>query len=52
MPDQVARPDSLQRFLLKGAPVRGEIVSLDGAWRQVVERHQLPVCVRDCLGEL
>lgn len=52
MPSQDARPNSLQRFLLKGAPVRGEIVSLDGAWRQVVERHQLPACVRDCLGEL
>ena len=52
MPDPAAAPDSLQRFLLKGAPVRGEIVSLDAAWRQVVERHELPTCVRDCLGEL
>ena len=33
MSSQDAQPDSLQRFLLKGAPVRGEIVSLDGAWR-------------------
>lgn len=47
-----AQPDSLHRFLLQGAPVRGEIVSLDSAWAQVVQRHDLPVCVRDCLGEL
>ena len=47
-----AGPDSLNRFLLRGAPVRGEIVSLDSAWRAVVERHDLPACVRDCLGEL
>jgi molecular chaperone Hsp33 len=45
-------PDSLERFLLRDAPVRGEIVSLDAAWRQVVERHDLPACVRDRLGEL
>jgi molecular chaperone Hsp33 len=45
-------PDSLERFLLRDAPVRGEIVSLDAAWRQVVERHDLPPCVRDRLGEL
>jgi molecular chaperone Hsp33 len=45
-------PDSLERFLLRDAPVRGEIVSLDAAWRQVVQRHDLPACVRDRLGEL
>lgn len=44
--------DSLQRFLLQGAPVRGEIVSLDTAWLEVVNRHQLPASVRDRLGEL
>lgn len=44
--------DSLQRFLLQGAPVRGEIVSLDDAWLEVVNRHELPDSVRDRLGEL
>lgn len=44
--------DSLQRFLLRGAPVRGEIVSLDDAWLEVVNRHELPASVRDRLGEL
>jgi molecular chaperone Hsp33 len=47
-----ATPDSLERFLLRDAPVRGEIVSLDEAWRAVVGRHDLPACVRDRLGEL
>jgi molecular chaperone Hsp33 len=45
-------PDSLRRFLLRGAPVRGEIVSLDTAWREVASRHAFPRSVRDRLGEL
>lgn len=44
--------DTLHRFMLDGAPVRGQIVSLDTAWREVVERHVLPDSVRDRLGEL
>jgi molecular chaperone Hsp33 len=44
--------DRVSRFLLRGAPVRGEIVSLDEAWREVVSRHDLPSAVRDRLGEL
>lgn len=44
--------DTLQRFLLQGAPVRGEIVSLDRAWTEVVARHDFPDSVRNCLGEL
>lgn len=44
--------DRVERFLLRGAPVRGEIVSLDEAWREVVARHALPPAVRDRLGEL
>jgi molecular chaperone Hsp33 len=44
--------DSLQRFMLQGSPVRGEIVSLDDAWLEVVNRHELPESVRDRLGEL
>ncbi|MCX7271689.1 MAG: Hsp33 family molecular chaperone HslO, partial [Burkholderiales bacterium] len=43
--DGRADADSLSRFLLQGAPVRGEIISLDSAWQQVVQRHDLPVCV-------
>ncbi len=48
----VGPDDRLQRFLLPRGAVRGQIVSLDEAWRQVVERHDLPPCVRDRLGEL
>ncbi|MEK9776825.1 MAG: Hsp33 family molecular chaperone HslO [Quisquiliibacterium sp.] len=44
--------DTLQRFLLQGAPVRGQIVSLDAAWAQVLDRHELADSVRNCLGEL
>lgn len=45
-------PDTLQRFMLQGAPVRGEVVSLDAAWREVASRHAFPRSVRDRLGEL
>jgi molecular chaperone Hsp33 len=44
--------DTVQRFLLEGAAVRGEIVSLDAAWREVTSRHAYPRSVRDRLGEL
>lgn len=44
--------DGVTRFLLRGASVRGEIVTLDRAWREVVARHALPEPVRDRLGEL
>lgn len=44
--------DSLLRFLFEGAAVRGEIVSLDASWLEIVDRHPLPASVRDRLGEL
>ena len=44
--------DSLIRFHLRDAPVRGEIVSLDGEWLEIVNRHQVPGSVRNRLGEL
>jgi len=44
--------DCLQRFMLQGAPVRGEFVSLDTAWREIAGRHAFPRSVRDRLGEL
>lgn len=44
--------DTLHRFILRDAAVRGEVVSLDGAWRDVVRRHTLPGSVRNHLGEL
>jgi len=44
--------DSVLRFLVRGAAVRGEVVTLDRAWREVVARHAHPAPVRDRLGEL
>jgi molecular chaperone Hsp33 len=44
--------DTLHRFLLHAAPVRGELVSLDASWREVANRHLFPRSVRDRLGEL
>lgn len=44
--------DSLQRFLLEGTPVRGEIVRLDATWRAVLERRDYPEPLRRLLGEM
>lgn len=44
--------DGVLRFLVRGAAVRGEVVVLDRAWREVIARHALPGPVRDRLGEL
>jgi molecular chaperone Hsp33 len=43
--------DTLRRFVLENAPVRGEIVRLHATWRAVLERHAYPSVVRDTLGE-
>ena len=45
-------PDSLQRFLFEQAPIRGEIVHLDSAWRSVIDRHEYPEVLRNMMGEL
>lgn len=44
--------DSLQRFLLEGTPVRGEIVRLDATWRAVLERRNYPEPLKKLLGEM
>ncbi len=44
--------DSLQRFLLEGTPVRGEIVRLDATWRAVLERRNYPEPLERLLGEM
>jgi molecular chaperone Hsp33 len=44
--------DSLQRFLLEGTPVRGEIVRLDATWRAVLERRDYPEPLERLLGEM
>lgn len=45
-------PDTLQRFLFENAPIRGEVVHLESAWRSVVERHDYPEVLRNLMGEL
>ena len=45
-------PDSLQRFLFELSHVRGEMVHLDDAWREVLMRHDYPPALRRVMGEL
>ncbi|ADC70849.1 Hsp33 protein [Thioalkalivibrio sp. K90mix] len=44
-------PDTLHRFMLEEAGVRGEWVHLDAAWQALLERHEYPPVVRDLLGQ-
>ena len=43
--------DVLLPFLFEGADVRGAVVSLETAWREVLTRHAYPLPVRTLLGE-
>lgn len=45
-------PDTLQRFMFENAPVRGELVHLENAWRNVLDRHDYPEVLRNLMGEL
>jgi len=44
--------DTLLKFLFQGAPVRGGVVRLDSAWRQMTEFHDYPSAVTKLLGEM
>jgi molecular chaperone Hsp33 len=44
--------DALQRFVFEHARVRGELVRLDEAWREVHRRREFPEAIRTALGEL
>ncbi|HEX2530555.1 MAG TPA: Hsp33 family molecular chaperone HslO [Burkholderiaceae bacterium] len=44
--------DTLQSFMFEEAPVRGELVEIVDAWRQVQERHDYPKAVKILLGEM
>jgi molecular chaperone Hsp33 len=44
--------DRAQRFVFEGSPVRGGLVSLDAAWREIVARRAYPGPLRALLGEL
>ncbi len=44
--------DSLLKFLFRSAPVRGGIVRLDAAWKQMIAFHDYPAPVTRLLGEM
>lgn len=44
--------DQIQRFLFERTNVRGEIVTLERAYADVLERHAYPAAVNRLLGEL
>jgi molecular chaperone Hsp33 len=47
----MAPTDALRRFVFERYPFRGQLVHLGPAWRAMMEHHQYPDQVRDCLGE-
>lgn len=47
----MADSDSLQKFVFENAPIRGEIVRLDAAFRAVLARRRYPAPLRALLGE-
>jgi molecular chaperone Hsp33 len=44
--------DILQKFIFDNAAVRGELVEISDAWREIQARHAYPKAVRALLGEM
>jgi molecular chaperone Hsp33 len=44
--------DTLQKFMVENAPVRGEFVEISATWRQVQARSDYPAPVKTLLGEM
>jgi molecular chaperone Hsp33 len=44
--------DRLLKFLFKAGPVRGGLVRIEDAWRQMVALHDFPPAVTQLLGEM
>jgi molecular chaperone Hsp33 len=44
--------DTLLKFLFRDAPVRGEVVQLDAAWRRMIQFHDYPAPVVALLGQM
>lgn len=44
--------DELKKFVFDAAPVRGELVRLEGTWQEVLRRRHYPAPVRTLLGEM
>jgi len=51
VPVSVTEPDCLRRFLFEELNIRGQLVHLDAAWREVLQRRTYPPPVRRLLGE-
>lgn len=44
--------DTLQKFMVENAPVRGALVEMSATWRQILARRDYPAAVRTLLGEM
>lgn len=44
--------DTLQKFMIDGAMVRGELVEISSTWRQILSRRDYPQPVKALLGEM
>jgi molecular chaperone Hsp33 len=47
-----ATADTLQKFMVENAPVRGEFVEISSTWKQVQARSDYPAAVKTLLGEM
>lgn len=47
-----AHGDSLQKFMVENAAVRGELVELSSTWQQVLAHRHYPAPVKTLLGEM
>ncbi|EJL84734.1 disulfide bond chaperone [Herbaspirillum sp. CF444] len=44
--------DTLQKFMVEDAPVRGELVEISTTWQQILARRDYPIAVKTLLGEM
>ena len=44
--------DIVQRFIFEDMPIRGEVVSLEQSWQEILQRHDYPAILQSILGEL
>lgn len=44
--------DTLQKFMVEGVAVRGELVEISNSWQQMQARHDYPRAVQTLLGEM
>lgn len=44
--------DTLQKFMIQNAPIRGEFIEITDTWQQVLARRSYPQAVQRVLGEM